>query len=47
MAISFKDNLTGTFEDDPYINTPLKFLTASSIMGDKVTNNEGEHLGMI
>ena len=48
MNPDFKDNLTGQFEgEDPYINTPLKFLTANSIIGDKVTNDEGEHLGSI
>lgn len=45
--IGFKENLTGQFEGDPYANTPLRFLTASSIIGDKVTNSEHEKLGHI
>jgi len=47
MSIQFKDNLTGDFEADPDINIPLKYLTATSIIGDKVINDEGEHLGSI
>lgn len=47
MSLSFNDNLNGQFEEDPYANTPLKFLTASSIIGDKVSNYEGEHMGHI
>jgi sporulation protein YlmC with PRC-barrel domain len=47
MSIDFKDNLTGKFEDDPYLNTPLKFLTASSIISDKVKDEDGKHLGSI
>ena len=34
-------------EELPNANNPLKFLTGSSIMGDKVYNNEKEHLGSI
>ena len=47
MNLEFKENITGQFEGDPYFNTPLKYLTASSIIGDKVINNEGEHMGHI
>jgi sporulation protein YlmC with PRC-barrel domain len=47
MSIEFKDNLSGKFEEDPEINIPLKYLTASSIIGDKVVNDEGEHMGHI
>ena len=48
MSIEIKDNLTGQFEgEDPYINTPLKHLTATSIVGDKVLNDAGEHMGSI
>ena len=47
MDQDFKDNYTGKYEGDPYVNTPLKFLTANSIIGDKVQNDEGEHLGHI
>lgn len=47
METPFKDNLTGVNEQAPNINRPLKFLTASSVIGDKVYNNEEEHLGSI
>lgn len=47
MTSLFKDNFTGKYEGDPYINTPLKFLTANSIIGDKVTNNQDEDMGKI
>jgi hypothetical protein len=32
------DNLTGSTHGPLYSNTPLKYLTASSIIGDKVHN---------
>jgi len=41
------DNLTGTNHGELYSNTPLKYLTALSIIGDKVHNNQGERLGEI
>ena len=44
---TFKDNLTGEFTGDPDSNYPLKYLTASSIIGEPVRNREGEHLGKI
>ena len=47
MSLEFKDNITGQFEGDPNINIPLKYLTATSIIGDKVINNESEHMGHI
>ena len=42
-----EDNLTGTNQGELYANSPLKYLTASSIIGDKVQNEIGEHLGQI
>ena len=42
-----KDNLTGKNHEGPHPNNPLKFLTASSITGDKVFNPKGDHLGTI
>lgn len=45
MSISFKSNLSGKFNDNQEPN--LKFLTASSIIGDKVHNEKGEKLGHI
>ncbi len=41
------DNLTGINEGALYPNLPLKYLTASSIIGDKVRNAKDEHLGEI
>ena len=47
MTTLFKDNFTGKYEGDPYMNTPLKFLTATSIIGDKVVNNTNDQMGQI
>jgi sporulation protein YlmC with PRC-barrel domain len=41
------DNLTGTNNEALYANIPLKYLAASSIIGDKVHNNDNEPLGSI
>lgn len=41
------DNLSGRNEGDIFPNVPLKYLTASSIIGDKVRNDKDEHLGEI
>ena len=41
------DNLTGANQGPLFANTPLKYLTASSIIGDKVLNEIDEHLGEI
>ena len=43
-----EDNLTGeNRKDSPLANTPVRVLTASSIIGDKVENLQGENLGDI
>lgn len=42
-----EDDLTGTNHGELYANSPLKYLTASSILNDKVHNNNDEHLGHI
>lgn len=48
MDTPFKANLTGQSEaQTPNVNNPLKFLTASSVIGDKVLNDADEHLGSI
>ncbi|MEO8768771.1 MAG: PRC-barrel domain-containing protein [Ferruginibacter sp.] len=47
METVFPDNLTGANDAPPNINRPLKFLTASSVIGDKVLNNEDEDMGSI
>ncbi len=41
------DNLTGVNHEGGHPNQPLKYLTASSIIGDKVYNDKDEHLGKI
>ena len=41
------DNSSGKNHEGAHPNMPLNFLTASSIIGDKVTNASGEHLGTI
>lgn len=42
-----EDNFTGSNTEGLSANLPLKCLTATSIIGDKVRNKEDEHLGKI
>jgi len=42
-----KDNLTGINHGELYSNLPLKYLTASSMIGEKVNDARDEHLGLI
>lgn len=42
-----EDNFTGVNQDELYPNMPLKYLTASSIIGDKVQSEEDEAMGEI
>jgi sporulation protein YlmC with PRC-barrel domain len=42
-----KDNLTGVNNGELYSNLPLKYLTASSMIGEKVHDANDEHLGHI
>ncbi len=42
-----KDNLTGVNHGELFSNTPLKYLTASSMIGEKIQNDNDEHLGEI
>lgn len=42
-----QDNFTGVNQDELYPNMPLKYLTASSIIGDKVHSMEDEAMGEI
>ena len=42
-----EDDLSGTNHGALYSNSPLKFLTALSIIGDKVHNEAGEQMGEI
>ena len=41
------DNRTGTNHEGPDANRPVARLTATSIIGDKVENNNGDDLGTI
>ncbi len=41
------ENLTGINREGAHPNVPLKFLTATSVIGDKVHNAAGEHIGKI
>ncbi len=41
------ENLTGVNREGAHPNLPLKYLTASSIIGDKVHNEKDEHMGKI
>lgn len=42
-----KENTTAKNFDGPHPNSPLRYLTATSMMANKVFNNEGEKLGDI
>jgi sporulation protein YlmC with PRC-barrel domain len=41
------DNMTGRNHEGPTANAPVRRLTATTIIGDKVENLEGEDLGKI
>lgn len=41
------DNLSGWNEGGIYPNLPLRYLTASSMIGEKVRNDRDEHLGEV
>ena len=41
------DNTTGTNQSGRFANRPVKHLTASSLLGDKIYNTAGEQLGEI
>jgi hypothetical protein len=41
------DNRTGANQEGPSANSPVERLTATSIIGDKVENPEGDDLGRI
>jgi sporulation protein YlmC with PRC-barrel domain len=42
-----QDNLTGENHTGRKPNTPVKYLTASTIIGDKLINHLDEHLGKV
>ena len=41
------DDLTGVNNEGPDTNRPLKYLTATSIIGDRVHNEQEEQMGVI
>ena len=41
------ENLTGVNREGAHPNLPLKFLAATSIIGEKVQNEKDEHMGKI
>jgi sporulation protein YlmC with PRC-barrel domain len=42
-----KDNLTGHNQEGSNANWPVRILTASTIIGDRIENTQGEHVGDI
>jgi len=47
MSALENDNVTGVNDTGNKANTPVKYLTATSIIGDKVYNSTDENLGEI
>ena len=47
MSILEAENLTGVNREGAHPNKPLKYLTAKTIIGDKVHNSNNEHMGAI
>ncbi len=47
METLISDNLTGENDTGKYANTPVKYLTSSTIIGDKIYNTANENLGEI
>ncbi len=47
MDILQNENLSGVNREGKHPNVPLKYLAATSIIGDKVHNSQDEHLGKI
>ena len=47
MGMEHLDNITGTNQAGRFANSPVKHLTASSLIGDRIYNPEGEQLGDI
>lgn len=42
-----EENLTGVNREGIHPNMPLKYLAATSVIGDKVHNEQDEHMGKI
>jgi len=47
MNTLLEDNVRGINHGPLFSNLPLRYLTASSIIGDKVLNEKDEHMGVI
>ncbi|HVY75614.1 MAG TPA: PRC-barrel domain-containing protein [Puia sp.] len=47
MSTLEQDNQTGANHGPLFPNLPLTYLAASTVVGEKVRNKEGEHLGTI
>jgi len=47
MTTLEEDNVSGFNHEDLFSKVPLTYLTALSIIGDKVYNDAGEHMGHI
>ena len=47
QSMEHLDNITGTNQAGQFANSPVKRLTVSSLLGDRIYNSEGEHLGEI
>lgn len=47
MKTITEENLTGVNTKGNHPNVPLRYLTATSVIGDKVHNDKDEHLGAI
>jgi sporulation protein YlmC with PRC-barrel domain len=47
MTTLTQDNFTGVNHEGPAVNTPVRYLTASSVIGDKVYDQNDEHIGTI
>ena len=47
MTALTPDDLTGVNNEGPDTNRTLKYLTATSIIGDRVQNEQEEHMGVI
>jgi len=47
MEALYKDNFTGKHEGETYGNNPFRLLTANTLLGNKVLNDEDEYMGKI
>jgi uncharacterized protein YrrD len=47
METLYKDNFTGKHEGETSGNNPFRLLTANTLLGNKVLNDEDEYMGKI